>query len=557
MLPEILKKILTQSGFITEADFEAAVRTSQEVGQSITDILVFRGLISEDALGKLIAEYFKVKFVSLKNKIIPLEVLQLVPEQAALSFHVIPFNKDETSISLGMENPQDYEAIEFVKRRAGVAVTAYYITPTDFKKTIGQYKRNIRTIFAEIISENLQHTKLGTGNIQESAEELPVIKILDTVLEYASAEGASDIHLNSMENDLVIRFRIDGILRDIVTLPKTIQPALVARIKILASLKIDEHRTPQDGRFKFKIYDDDISLRVSVLPTFFGENVVMRLLPESARPLSLEELGISATSLTSVRSSIHKPHGMLLSTGPTGSGKTTTLYSVLNMLNSPEVNICTIEDPIEYSVRRINQTQVNQGAGLTFSSGLRSLLRHDPDVIMIGEIRDSETAEIAIHAALTGHLVLSTLHTNSAAGAIPRFLDMGCEGFLLASTLNMVVAQRLVRKICTNCIHKIEPSKEMLDLIKDQTNKEVVVTDFFKGKGCPECNQTGYKGRIGVYEILDVSSEIRTLITKSVPESEIHKMAKSQGMDTLFEDGLNKVSAGLTTVEEIARVTSE
>jgi type IV pilus assembly protein PilB len=556
ILPATLKAILTQSGFITEADFVAAEKASTEVGQQITDILVFRGLISEDALGKLVAEYYKVKFISLKNKIISLNILQLVPEQAAVSFHIIPFEKD-TAIHLGMENPQDIEAIEFVKRKIGFSVIPYYITPADFRKTIGQYKRNIKLLFADIISENLQKTKVGGENVQQSAEELPVIKILDTILEYASAEGASDIHLNTMENDLVIRFRIDGILRDIATLPKSIQPAIVARIKILSVLKIDEHRIPQDGRFKFRIYEDDISLRVSVLPTFFGENVVMRLLPESARPLSLEELGIGADNLPKLRNNIHKPHGMVLSTGPTGSGKTTSLYSVLNMLNTPEVNICTIEDPIEYSVRRINQTQVNQPAGLTFASGLRSLLRHDPDVIMIGEIRDNETAEIAIHAALTGHLVLSTLHTNSAAGAIPRFLDMGAQGFLLASTLNLVIAQRLVRKICTNCIHKVEPSREMLTLIKEQTGTISNITDFFIGQGCSECNGTGYKGRIGLYEIMEVTPEIRAMITKSVSEADLTTLAIKQGMNTLFMDGLNKVSAGLTSIEEVARVTSE
>jgi type IV pilus assembly protein PilB len=557
ILPETLKKILIDSGFVTSADFAACERASADLTQPITDILVFKGLISEDALGKLIAEYYQVKFVSLKNKVIPLEILQLVPEPAALSFHLIPFARDPQTVHVGMENPQDIEAIEFVKRKVGIMVLPYYITPADFRKTIGQYKRNIKTVFNDIIQDNLSKTKVATGNVQEIAEDLPVIKILDTILEYASAEGASDIHLNTLEDNLIIRFRVDGILRDIVTLPKSIQPALVARIKILSSLKIDEHRIPQDGRFKFRIYEDDISLRVSVLPTFFGENVVMRLLAESARPLSLEELGIGADGIPKLRKNIKKPHGMVLSTGPTGSGKTTTLYSILNMLNGPEMNMCTIEDPIEYSVNRINQMQVNQPAGLTFASGLRSLLRHDPDIIMIGEIRDNETAEIAIHSALTGHLVLSTLHTNSAAGAIPRFLDMGAQGFLLASTLNVIIAQRLVRKICTNCIHKVEPTAEMIKLITDQTGQKVQITDFFIGEGCPECNGSGYKGRVGIYEILEVSPEIRALITKNVPENEINKIAVGQGMNTLFIDGLNKVSAGLTTIEEIARVTSE
>jgi type IV pilus assembly protein PilB len=456
-----------------------------------------------------------------------------------------------------MENPQDIEAIEFAKRQSNSRVLPFYISPGDFAKTIGQYKRNIRAIFADIIKENVEKTRITDINVSEIAQDVPVVKILDTILEYASAEGASDIHLNSLEDSLMVRFRVDGILRDIATLPKKIQPALVARVKILAQLKIDEHRTPQDGRFKFSIYNSDISLRVSILPTFFGENAVMRLLPESARPLSLEELGFSSYSLAMIHQSIKKPNGMILVTGPTGSGKTTTLYSVLNILNTPEVNICTIEDPIEYSVRRINQTQVNTTAGMTFASGLRSLLRHDPDVIMIGEIRDGETAEIAIHSALTGHLVLSTLHTNSATGAIPRFRDMGAEGFLLASTLNIVVAQRLVRKICTNCIHKVEPQPAALQRIAEKSGNTVSITDFFVGQGCTECGGSGYKGRIGIYEILVITPAIKELIGANASESEIVKTAASEGMSSLFIDGLNKVSAGLTTIEEIERVTSE
>jgi len=283
----------------------------------------------------------------------------------------------------------------------------------------------------------------------------------------------------------------------------------------------------------------------------------MRLLPESARPLSLEELGVSGDALPIIRANIKKPHGMILVTGPTGSGKTTTLYSVLNLLNNPEVNICTIEDPIEYSVRRINQTQVNTQAGLTFAAGLRSLLRHDPDVMMIGEIRDTETAEIAIHSALTGHLVLSTLHTNSAAGAIPRFLDMGVQGFLLASTLNVIIAQRLVRKICTSCIHKVEPSEEMLEIVKERSDGKIKVTDFFAGKGCSECDGRGYKGRISIYEIIEIDHTIRELINKRVSEEEIVTAALKNGMTSLMADGINKVSAGITTLEEVIRVTGE
>lgn len=553
----VLQETLIKSGFITQEDFDLAVKTAGELNQSVSDVLVFKGLISEDALGKLIAESYGVAFETVRNKIIPIEVLQLLPEQAALSFHIIPFAADEQNISLGMENPRDIEALEFVKRKTNLNVVPYYITQADFQRSVGQYKRNIKAIFDDVIAENIQKTSLDAGDPSQAAGEVPVIKILDTILEYAAAEGASDIHLNTLEDTLLIRFRIDGILGDIASIPTKIQPALVARIKLVSGLKIDEHRIPQDGRFKFNMNDQSISLRVSILPAFFGENVVMRILAESSRPLSLEELGFSGDDLPKIRKNIVRPNGMILVTGPTGSGKTTSLYSVLNMLNTPKVNICTIEDPIEYSVRRINQAQVNVKAGLTFSAGLRSLLRHDPDVIMIGEIRDDETAEIAIHSALTGHLVLSTLHTNSAAGAIPRFIDMGVEGFLLASTVNLIMAQRLVRRICASCIHRIEPSQEMLDTVRQKLGGKSEITDFFSGKGCRECGGSGYKGRLGIYEILEVTPEIRELITHKASEDEIEALAVSQGMRTLVKDGIFKVSSGITTIEEVVRVTSE
>lgn len=559
ILPDTLKKILTDSGFISAKDFEAAQKTAQDLDKSIEDILIFRGLISEDALGKLVSEYYRVPFISLKNKVIPLEVLSLVPEEAANAFHVIPFSQDAQYLHLGMENPQDIEALEFVKRRTNLEVKPHYMTTADFGKVIGQYKKNIKSVFKDIIEENIAKTKdVKMEQAEEAAEELPVIKILDTILEYATAEGASDIHIEALEDVVIVRFRVDGILHDILNLPPQIHAALIARIKILTKLKIDEHRVPQDGRFKIQVRQSFIALRVSIIPTFFGENVVMRLLPESTRPLSLEELGITGQELEKIKDNISKPHGMILVTGPTGSGKTTTLYSVLNILNTPEVKICTVEDPVEYGIRRVNQAQINPAAGLTFAAGLRALLRHDPDIIMIGEIRDGETAEISIHAALTGHLVLSTLHTNDAAGAIPRFLDMGAEGFLLASTVNLIVAQRLVRRLCQSCLERYTPSADIAEAIKKlipATNLEKI--EFFRGKGCNECNHSGYKGRIGIYEILSVSQDIRNLIIKNVPAEAIRAQALKEGMTSLFEDGLNKASAGVTTVEEVFRVTRE
>jgi len=342
-----------------------------------------------------------------------------------------------------------------------------------------------------------------------------------------------------------------------LSLPKSIHQAIVARIKILSKLKIDEHRIPQDGRFKFQIKNSFIALRVSILPGFYGENIVLRILPESARPLSLEELGLAGHSLELVQKNIKKPHGMILVTGPTGSGKTTTLYSILNILNTTAVKICTVEDPVEYGIRRVNQIQVNPAAGLTFAAGLRSLLRHDPDIIMVGEIRDKETAEMAIHSSLTGHLVLSTLHTNDASGAIPRFLDMGAEGFLVASTLNLIIAQRLVRKICTSCIEPYEPSSEIRKYLEKTIPDSTQLTKFYRGKGCQECNFKGYKGRIGIYEVLEITDTIRNLIIKRVPADEINKQALLEGMNSLLTDGINKASGGATTIEEVLRVVRE
>ena len=437
-------------------------------------------------------------------------------------------------------------------------VKPFLATPEAIAKALSQYKKNIRKEFKKVIDENLRRAKsIDLKDLTKVASDLPVIKILDTLLSYAAAERASDIHIELLAEELVVRFRIDGMLRDIISLPKGVQSALVARIKILANLKIDEHRVPQDGRFKFKIGEDFISLRVSILPAFYGENVVLRLLFESARPLSLEELGLSGENFKFLQRNIQKPNGLILVTGPTGCGKTTTLYSVLNILNVAEVKICTVEDPIEYSVGRITQVQVNPGTGLTFSAGLRSLVRHDPDIIMVGEIRDKETVEMAVHSALTGHLVLSTLHTNNAAGAIPRLLDMGAEGFLVASTTNAIIAQRLVRRICTACIKRYKPGEEALKIFINEFGKKVIKQDFYKGEGCEECGGSGYKGRSGIYEILELNDQIRDLVVRKVAAEEINKMAIKAGMVSMLADGLDKIAAGVTTIEEVLRVVQE
>lgn len=554
--PAILRQILIRSGFVSEKDFDAAQKTALDVDKSITDILIFRGLINETVLGQLIADYYKVPYVNIGNKVLPLEVLDLIPENLARSYHILPFEKRQDTLLLAMEDPTDLESIEVVRRKTSLKVAPHFITTPDYKHALSQYRKNIKKEFEKIIRENVEKTSKVTRDkgLSEVAEELPVIEILNTILEYAIAERASDVHIEIMSDILVMRLRIDGVLRDVISLPKTVHPGLIARIKILANLKIDEHRIPQDGRFKYNYGEETIALRVSIVPGFYGENTVLRLLPESARPLSLEELGLIGTNLEWVQQQFKKPYGMILVTGPTGSGKTTTLYSILNILNNVNVKICTIEDPVEYDIRRVTQIQVNPITGLTFAIGLRALMRHDPNIIMVGEIRDRETAEIAIHSALTGHLVLSTLHTNDAASAIPRFIDMGVEPFLVASTVNMVIAQRLVRKICPNCIDHIEPSAETLNFFMKELNLDISKQKFYKGKGCEECGNTGYKGRIGIYEIMVVKENIRQKILNKSSAEALCQEAKKNGMILMFDDGLNKVASGITTIEEVLRV---
>jgi type II secretory ATPase GspE/PulE/Tfp pilus assembly ATPase PilB-like protein len=386
---------------------------------------------------------------------------------------------------------------------------------------------------------------------------------LDNVIDHAVALSTSDIHFEPLEHELLVRFRIDGIMQEILTLPKAIAPILVARVKILGSMQIDEHRMPQDGRFSFEMDDGgNIDVRVNIMPVFHGEKVEMRILKSSARPLTLKDLGMSDEGITLLYNEIKKPHGMILVTGPTGHGKTTTLYAVLHILNTPAVNITTIEDPVEYEFPRVNQTQVNPKAGITFANGLRALLRQNPDIIMIGEIRDNETVEIAIHAALTGHLVLSSLHTNDAPSALPRLLDMGAPAFLLSSTVNMVIAQRLVRRICTSCIESYPASPEIMRLIKAQielagdTVASVPAT-LFRGKGCKVCGNSGFQGQVGIFELFRINDSVREMILREAPISEVRKKAIEDGMTTMFEDGLTKVEKGVTTIEEILRVVKE
>jgi len=565
---EKLKKLLLDSGLINEKDFTSAKEEAKRSGQTLVNILIGRGNIPEDYLIELLGEYLSIPKVDLKQETIPGGVLELVPENIAKVKRVVAFDKKEVEgrciLKLAMEDPLDLETINYIETKTGCFIKPYFTTASNINFIFKQYKRDIGRDFNKIIEENIASAAaMGKVSPERLAENIPIISMLDSIIEYAISLNSSDIHFEPLENKVLIRFRIDGILREIITLPKIVHPALVARIKILSSLAIDEHFKPQDGRFKFKLEEQYVDVRVSVMPTFYGEKAVMRLLRSSARPLNLAELGLSPEALKIVQDNIRKTHGMLLSTGPTGCGKTTTLYTILNILNTPDVNIVTVEDPIEYDIPRINQTQVNPKAGITFATGLRSLLRQNPDIMMVGEIRDSETAEIAVHSALTGHLVLSTLHTNDAPTAIPRLIDMGIEPFLLASTLNLVIAQRLVRRICPQCITSFEVTPEIAEAIKEQLalipdgKKHEIPKRLYKGKGCKLCGHTGYRGQIGIFEVFNIDAKIRELILTHSSIDTLRKAAVLGGMKTMFEDGLLKAEAGVTTIEEVLRVVRE
>ncbi|HTW96213.1 MAG TPA: GspE/PulE family protein [Candidatus Methylomirabilis sp.] len=563
-----LKELLIGSGVVGEKIFNSALDESARLGQPVTEVLVGRGDLSEEYLLEILEPYFDAPIVDLRKKTLNKDIINLIPESFAKSKNIMAFEKDQDKniLRVAMADPFDYETIEFLRAKLGVDLEPHLTSRSSLRFGFKQYKQQIGQEFDTVITENVNkvlNESTGEADMSKLADALPVVTILDSIVEHAVALNASDIHFEPMQNTMLIRYRIDGVLEEILTLQKIIEPILVARVKILANLQIDEHRAPQDGRFRFEIEEGGyIDLRVNVMPVMHGEKVEMRLLKSSSRVLTLEELGLSGEAITIVNEEIHKEHGMILVTGPTGHGKTTTLYAILHILNTPEVNITTIEDPIEYEVSRVNQTQVNVKSGITFANGLRALVRQNPDIIMVGEIRDSETAEISVHAALTGHLLLSSLHTNDASSAVPRLIDMKIQPFLLASTLNLVIAQRLVRKICAGCVTSYATPPEVKNLIKKhlaqsgETYQEVPKI-LFRGKGCNLCNHSGFQGQIGIFELLHFSDGIKELILKMAPAMEIKKLAMKEGMTTMFVDGLQKVERGVTTIEEVLRVVNE
>lgn len=578
-----LNTLLKQKKIASDQDIKQLQREWQGLKSptSWEDFLLDRKTLSEDQLLEIKAVELNVPVIDLRNEQIPAEVLSLVPEPIAHRHKVISFAKTKSELSLAMVDPTDIQTKEFMKKKTGLDIKVFLIGKSSLDFGLSKYHSNLEGEIKHLVQEGKPDTVGATGvdglddELKRMAEEIPIIRVVDTLLEYAVIEKASDIHIEPQENAVTVRYRIDGVLHDVMTLPKVIQAALVARIKVLAALKIDEHRLPQDGRFKIEKDGYKFSLRVSTIPVFDGEKVVIRLLDESSKAMTLEALGFLPSQLETVNRSIHKPHGMLLITGPTGSGKSTSLYAILTILNTKQINISTIEDPVEYRIVGANQMQVNPKIGLTFAMGLRALLRQDPNVIMIGEIRDQETAEEAMHAAMTGHIVLSTLHTNSSSGALPRLIDIGVQPYLIASTVNAVMGQRLVRIICPDCKTKYQPEKAVVEVLRKQFNfdrlmkilaQENIIDskitkfedlEFYHGQGCDKCSNTGYKGRIGVHEILEVTPEIAEMIVKHSTTQEIQEVAEKTGMVVMWEDGFIKAVQGVTTIDEILRVTKE
>lgn len=578
-----LKEFLLDSGLITEADYDKALSEADKSKGKLTagHVLVNNGKISENDFRRAEAYVLGIPFVSLKDQRIDPDVLALIPEPVARKNNAVAFRKYGDTLEVAMLDTHDLSSIEFIKKKVGLRILPRLTDGDSIKSALLQYQKSLHAEFGDIIQKDataLKNLIEGRGgntsgeDLKKLAEDLPVIRILDTLLKHAILQNASDIHIEVLENELLVRYRIDGILHDAMVLPKSVATSIIARLKVLASLKLDEKRLPQDGRFKIEVNEEKVSFRVSILPTYFGEKAVLRLLRENVSGFTLEMMGFHGEALEAVHDAIKQSTGLILTTGPTGSGKTTTLYTLLDIINTPDVNISTIEDPVEYQMNRINQTQVKPEIGFTFANGLRSLVRQDPDVIMVGEIRDNETASLAINAALTGHLVLSTLHTNSAAGAMPRLIDMKIEPFLIVSTAKVIIAQRLLRRLHGNkekyflskaeiaSLSKVVDLNRVVDFLKREKvigDKDTIETvPFYKPKESAEAKD-GYSGRVCINEVLKMSPAIKDLVIKGEPDEVISVQAKKEGMMSMLEDGVFKAAQGVTTLEEVLRVISE
>ncbi len=578
---EQLRRFVLDAGLVPKADVATAEKVAKEEKRTLAEALIAGGYMTEDDLRRVESYVLGIPFVSLKEEKIDFAILSLIPEPVARNHNIIAFKRSEGGLEVAMLDTADLPAIDFVKKKTGFKILPRLTDTDSMRMALQQYQKTLKDEFGDIISKETSALKfvadqsgeeVTEADLKKMAEDLPVVRIVDTLLRHAIIQGASDIHIEPMEESLLVRYRIDGILHDAMTLPRHAASTIAARIKVLSNLKLDEKRLPQDGRFKMEMDGQKVSFRVSVLPIFFGEKIVMRLLRENRSGFTLEGMGFHGDTAERVQDAMRQKTGIILVTGPTGSGKTTTLYTILDLLNTPEVNISTIEDPIEYQMPRINQTQVKPEIGFTFANGLRSLMRQDPDIIMVGEIRDEETANLAINAALTGHLVLATVHTNSAAGTVARLIDMGVEPFLLTSTLRVAIGQRLVRQISTDhrepyTLSVDERSQLMkhadLERILDSLKEEKVVKESASWNGIPiyrpkaDAGEEAYQGRTGIHEVLPISDSIKELIIKNATADQIEDQARREGMLTMLEDGIYKAARGITSIEEVLRVVSE
>lgn len=576
-----IQDFIIDAGLVSKSEVEEASQEAKSKKKSISDVLVAKGKFSNDDIRRIQAYILGIPFINLKGQTLDREILNLIPEPIARKHNVVAFAKRNNSLEVAMLDTDDLQALNSIKKKVGLKILPRLTDSESMRSVLIQYQKNLKDDFGDLIKEESDQIKTisekivgedaSVGDLKKLAEELPVVRIVDTLLKHAIIQNSSDIHIEPLEDQILVRYRIDGVLHDAMVLPKHIGNSLVARIKVLSNLRLDEKRLPQDGRFKIDMNGERVSFRVSTLPVYYGEKIVMRLLRESVSGFTLESLGFHGQGLDLLHKALQRTTGMILITGPTGSGKSTTLYTMIDILNTNDVNISTIEDPVEYQMKRVNQTQVRPEIGLTFASGLRTLVRQDPDIIMVGEIRDGETASLAINASLTGHLVLSTLHTNSAAGAIPRLIDMKVEPFLIISTLDVIVAQRLVRKLSdkkekyyltkaeVESIGKVVDLDSVLKALKEEKiigkNDDWENIPFFRPD--KDAKDDAFKGRVGIYEVLNVSSAIKDLIIKGATTEEVEMQAKKEGMLTMLEDGMFKAAQGLTTIEEVFRVVSE
>lgn len=576
-----LKRFVVDAGLLTKTAVAEAEKVAATENRTLSETLLAQGIMSEDDLRRVEAHILGIPFVSLKEQKIDFETLSLIPEPVARTHNIIAYRKNDDTLEVAMLDTADLPAIDFVKKKVGLKIQPRLTGTDSMRNALRQYQKTLKDEFGDLISKDAQQLKVlaeesgeevSEADLKKAAEDLPVVRIVDTLLRHAIMQGASDIHIEPSEEEVLVRYRTDGILHDAMKLPKIAAGSIVARLKVLSNLKLDEKRLPQDGRFKMELEGQKVSFRVSMLPVFYGEKVVMRLLRENRSGYSLEGIGFHGSTLERIHKATRATTGIILVTGPTGSGKSTTLYTVLDILNTPEVNISTIEDPIEYQMPRINQSQVKPDIGFTFAAGLRSLMRQDPDVIMVGEIRDEETASLAINASLTGHLVLATIHTNSAAGTIARLVDMGAESFLLVSTLRVAIGQRLVRKLADDKIpHTLSKAEQEelrkkvnLDFVLEQLKEEKIVNPKANWNDIPfykpnEKGQTedGFSGRMGIHEVLEMSPTLKEMVMEGKTGDDIAEQARKEGMLTMLEDGIFKAVQGMTSLEEVLRVINE